>query len=134
MATMTEEKIVETGSLLKETVSELPKHVKGSEKPLVDSGKTGIEAFAASAFTTYWTWHGNGTVQALRFSHPAINANSRVIVSISEYGTSANTTRFIGAARMNVYNVAPFNGGFLAWVEVSWSAALNVRFDVFVEP
>jgi len=134
MATMTEEKTIETGSLLKEAISELPKHVKGSEKSLVNDGKVGAEAFAASAFTTFWTWHGNGVVQRLRFNHPAINANSRVIVSISEFGTNASTTRFIGSARMNVYNVAPFNGGFFAWVEVSWASALNVRFDVFVEP
>jgi len=135
MATMTEEKVLETGSLLKDTTSELPKHAKGSEKSLAgNEGKVGPEAFAASAFTTYWTWRGNGVVQALRFIHPAINANSRVVVSISEYGTSPNTTSFIGGARMNVYNVAPFNGGFFAWVEVSWGSPLNVRFDVFVEP
>lgn len=33
-----------------------------------------------------------------------------------------------------LYNVAPFNGGFLAWVDVSWGYSLNVRFDVLVGP
>jgi hypothetical protein len=35
---------------------------------------------------------------------------------------------------MAVYNVAPYNGGFHAWVEVSWSNPLNARFDVLVDP
>jgi len=30
--------------------------------------------------------------------------------------------------------IAPFNGGFFAWVEINWSSPLNVRFDIFVDP
>jgi hypothetical protein len=48
--------------------------------------------------------------------------------------TPGRNNRFIGAARMAVYNVAPFDGGFFAWVEISWNAPLFVRFDVLVDP
>ena len=41
---------------------------------------------------------------------------------------------FIGSARMAVYNIAPYNGGFRAWVDISWGSPLNVRFDVLVDP
>lgn len=108
---------------------ELPQHAGGSEQP-----EDTARSLGAGSFTTYYTWRGNGVVQALRFNHGSINANSRVFVSISEYGTDAATTRFIGSASMQVLNVAPFNGGFLAWVVVDWSTLLNIRFDVLVDP
>jgi len=119
------------GSNLAQTVVELPKH----------EGKDGAQAAGVSpaalgpgSFTTFWTWRGNGVVRALQFNHPSINANSRVFVSISEFNSDARINRFIGAARMDVHNVAPFNGGFFAWVEVSWNNPLNARFDVLVDP
>jgi hypothetical protein len=68
------------------------------------------------------------------FGDPAINVNSRVFISICEYGHDALTTRFIGDARMAVYNIAPYNGGFRCWVEISWDRPLNVRFDVLIDP
>ena len=42
--------------------------------------------------------------------------------------------RFIGAARMAVYNIAPYDGGFRAWVDISWNSPLNIRFDVLIDP
>jgi hypothetical protein len=56
-----------------------------------------------------------------------------VYVNISEYAANPQA-RFIGAARMAVYNIAPYNGGFLAWVEISWGNPLKIRFDVLVDP
>jgi hypothetical protein len=109
---------------------ELPKH-EGSEKP-ADAVRPA--ALGPGSFTTYYTWRGNGTVQALRFNHGAVNANSRVFLSISEYGTNAAADRFIGSAPTEVLNVAPFNGGFFAWVVVGWSSPINIRFDVLVDP
>lgn len=124
---------LETGSNLPQEAIEGPKHAKGSEKVL-GNGQEAHAELSATSFTTFYTWRANGVFRNVRFAHPAVNANSRVFVSISEYGTDARTTRFIGNARMDVYNVAPFNGGFFAWVEISWNAPLNVRFDVLVDP
>lgn len=109
------------------TGSNLPQEIK------VGSGEK-VAAISSSAFTSYWTWRANGVHKKVPFYSSRINANSRVFVSISEYSSDASTTRFIGDARMNVYNVAPFNGGFYAWVEISWDNPLLVRFDVFVDP
>jgi hypothetical protein len=92
-----------------------------------------VIAIVPGSFTTSYTWLGNGVVPALRFNNGSVNANSRVFVSLSEYSINP-TNRGIGSARMNVYNIAPFNGGFFAWVEVDWPGPLNIRFDVFVDP
>ncbi len=88
---------------------------------------------SGNAFTTYYTWRANGVFHAVNFVNGSVNANSRVFLNISEYSTDPQH-RFIGAARMAVYNIAPYNGGFLAWVEISWGSPLNIRFDVFVDP
>jgi len=125
----TEHKI---GSNLPQKIEELPVHEKDSEK-MVGSGEK-VFGSGSTAFTTYWTWRGNGVAKALRFNHSGINANSRVFVSISEFSSDAQINRFIGDARMSVYNVAPFNGGFFAWVEISWNNPLPVRFDVLIDP
>jgi hypothetical protein len=119
-----------TGSKLPQTMTELPKHGKDFQT----ESDMSTEALGSGSFTTFWTWRANGVHQAVRFNHSGINANSRVFVSISEFNSDAAVNRFIGSARMAVYNVAPFNGGFFAWVEISWSSPLNVRFDVLVDP
>ena len=116
------------GSNLPQENIGLPQHEKDSEQ------KISTQAIGANSFTTFWTWRANGVFKAVRFNHPGINANSRVFVSISEFNSDAQVNRFIGDAKMAVYNVAPFNGGFFAWVEISWNNPLNVRFDVFVDP
>jgi hypothetical protein len=131
MSTAAKELKPETGSNVPQEAIEGPKHSKGSEK-LLGNGQEVSEL--NTLFTTFYTWRANGVFKKVRFAHSAINANSRVFVSISEYGNDAGTTRFIGDAKMDVYNVAPFNGGFFAWVEISWNAPLNVRFDVLVDP
>lgn len=88
---------------------------------------------SAASFTTYYTWRANGVIHPVNFSNANIKANSRVFVNISEFSANAQD-RFVGSARMAVYNIAPYNGGFRAWVEISWGSPLNVRFDVFVDP
>lgn len=132
MSTLTKEPKIEAGSNLEQS-HDMPKHVKGSEKVL-GNGQEVHPDLSTSSFTTYYTWRANGVFQNVRFNHPAINANSRVFVSISEFNSDAQVNRFIGSARMDVYNVAPFNGGFFAWVEISWNSPLNARFDVLVDP
>ena len=90
-------------------------------------------SLSAGAFTTYYTWFANGVQPHVNFVHPSVKGNSRVFLNISEYGSDPQH-RFIGAARMAVYNIAPYDGGFYAWVEISWNSPLKIRFDVFVDP
>jgi hypothetical protein len=110
--------------------ADLPKQVDGSDHYIIYDASRNL---GPGSFTTYYTFRGNGVYRALLFRHARVNANSRVFVSISET-SGTPTTRFIGGARMAVYNVAPFNGGFRAWVEISWNSPLFVRFDVLVDP
>ncbi|MET3129982.1 hypothetical protein AAKU55_000223 [Oxalobacteraceae bacterium GrIS 1.11] len=121
-----------TGSNLAETINDLPTLVQPTEKTAA-AGTEKDSALSGAAYTEYFTWRANGVFHALRFNDTRINANSRVLVNISEFSSDAQH-RFIGAARMAIYNIAPFNGGFFAWVEISWGSPLNVRFDVFVDP
>ena len=107
--------------------------------PMEQEGKSAKGAAAqdlnlsAAAFTTYYTWTANGVHPSVNFVNANVKANSRVLLNISEYGANAQD-RFIGAARMAVYNIAPYNGGFRAWVDISLGSPLKVRFDVFVDP
>ena len=119
-----------TGSNLAENISDLPVLGKAGEGA---AAKPQDVALSGAAFSEFYTWRANGVFQAVRFNDARITANSRVFVNISEFSTDAQH-RFIGAARMAVYNIAPFNGGFFAWVEISWGSPLNIRFDVFVDP
>ena len=120
-----------SGSNLAETITDLPVLMKqtGSAKTMAG----GPLNLSSAAYTEYYTWRANGVFHAVRFGDSRVTANSRVFVNISEYSSDAQH-RFIGGARMAVYNIAPFNGGFFAWVEISWGSPLNVRFDVFVDP
>ena len=117
------------GSNLAITLKDLPVLKQESGK----KGEVEPVGLSGASFSTFYTWKANGVFPAVRFNHASINANSRVFVNISEFSTDAQH-RFIGAARMGVYNIAPFNGGFFAWVEISWPAPLNIRFDVLVDP
>ena len=118
------------GSNLPVSIAHLPKLHEDSKK-IRDLSKAEL---SARSFTTFYTWRANGVFKGVRFEHPAVTADSRIFVSISEFNSDAQINRFIGDARMGVFNVAPFNGGFFAWVEISWSTPLNVRFDVLVDP
>ncbi|MGK5010320.1 hypothetical protein [Janthinobacterium sp. MDB2-8] len=110
-----------------------------TDLPMEQEGKSAKGAAAqdlnlsAAAFTTYYIWTANGVNPSVNFTNANVKANSRVLLNISEYGATPQD-RFIGAARMAVYNIAPYNGGFRAWVDISWGSPLKVRFDVFVDP
>jgi hypothetical protein len=134
----TEAKIArKAGSSEPQAAETYPKHEPGSDQALArtaDGAGGAARALGAGSFTTFYTWRANGVHTAVRFDHAGINANSRVFVALSEFNSDAQINRFIGAAKMTVSNIAPFNGGFFAWVEISWNTALNVRFDVLVDP
>ncbi|WP_240317725.1 hypothetical protein [Janthinobacterium lividum] len=110
-----------------------------NELPMEQEGKSAKGAAAQdlnlspAAFTTYYTWTANGVHPSVNFANANVKANSRVWLNISEYAATPQD-RFIGLARMAVYNIAPYNGGFRAWVDISWGSPLKVRFDVFVDP
>lgn len=120
------------GSNLAETQENLPMPVERPEA-MADAANPSVFGTGSTAFTTYYTWRANGVFRNVRFAAPRVNPDSRVFLNISEYSTDP-TRRFIGAARMAVYNIAPGSGEFFAWVEISWNSPLNVRFDVLVDP
>lgn len=122
-----------SGSNVEPQIKDLPVQFEEVSQPGVVADDKGVFGSGATAFTTFYTWRANGTHRAVRFSNSRVTANSRVFMNISEY-SSGPTARFIGSARMAVYNIAPFAGGFYAWVEISWGSPLNVRFDVMVDP
>jgi hypothetical protein len=120
--------ISRTGSGLPEVVEHLPAE-RGGTGELVEP----VFGLGATAFSTWYYWRAHGVFQNVRFVQRSVRADSRVFVNISEYGNTPQQ-RFIGAARLGVYNIAPYDGGFLAWVEIGWGNDINVRFDVLVDP
>lgn len=83
--------------------------------------------------STFYTWRGFGSVQ-LNIPNSRIHPNSIVHVAISEYRTDPRTTRFIGAARMGVYNVSPYEGGVKIWADINWNNPINICFDLLINP
>jgi hypothetical protein len=119
-----------TGSNLAPESTDLPMEQEGQSAQGVAAQDLNL---STAAFTTYYTWTANGVHPSVNFANANVKANSRVLLNISEYGATPQD-RFIGAACMAVYNIAPYNGGFRAWVDISWGSPLKVRFDVFVDP
>ena len=81
--------------------------------------------------TYYYNFRGNG-VLLLNIPCPDINASSSVLAAISEYNTNSRVNRFQGAAKMAVYNIAPYQGGVFILAEVSWASPLNTSLDLLV--
>ncbi|MEF2268432.1 hypothetical protein V3C40_16775 [Janthinobacterium sp. LS2A] len=119
-----------TGSNLAPETTDLPLEQDGQAAQGASAQDLNL---SAAAFTTYYTWTANGVHPSVNFANANVKANSRVLLNISEYAATPQD-RFIGSARMAVYNIAPYNGGFRAWVDISWGSPLKVRFDVFVDP
>ncbi|WP_308925343.1 hypothetical protein [Janthinobacterium sp. J1-1] len=119
-----------TGSNLQPETTDMPQEGQTAQ----DAGDQEATAnLSGASFTTYYIWRANGVHPNVNFTQASVRANSRVFLNISEYGANAQS-RFIGAARMAVYNIAPYDGGFRAWVDISWNSPLNIRFDVLVDP
>ncbi|MGK5023981.1 hypothetical protein [Janthinobacterium sp. RB2R34] len=119
-----------TGSNLQPEATDMPQEGKTAQDA---GGQEATANLSGSSFTTYFIWRANGVHANVNFTQARVRANSRVFLNISEYGANAQN-RFIGAARMAVYNIAPYDGGFRAWVDISWNSPLNIRFDVLVDP
>ena len=81
----------------------------------------------------FLVWKGNGIIR-LNVNLPIVNAGSTVLVSLSEFADVNNPagSRFIGAARFAIYNIAPREGGVEIWAEVSWANPINIYFSFLV--
>jgi len=119
-----------TGSNLQPQATDMPQEGQTAQDA---GGQEATANLSGASFTTYYIWRANGVHANVNFTQASVRANSRVFLNISEYGANAQD-RFIGAARMAVYNIAPYDGGFRAWVDISWNSPLNIRFDVLVDP
>ena len=119
-----------TGSNLQPETTDMPQEGQTAQNA---GDQEATANLSGASFTTYYIWRANGVHPNVNFTQASVRANSRVFMNISEYGANPQE-RFIGAARMAVYNIAPYDGGFRAWVDISWNSPLNIRFDVFVDP
>ena len=87
-------------------------------------------------------WTGLKGRRALNFNWDAIDHDSVVLVTASEYALNAaapaTSQRFVGAASITVANVTPHgppydsNHGVTFVVDVAWGAPLNVVTDITV--
>ncbi|MFY9647319.1 MAG: hypothetical protein WAK29_19215 [Terriglobales bacterium] len=105
------------------------KSAQTAEAVLVGANPEGASPALAAAYCTY---NINGTF-LLTCYWSKISASSHVFAAISEYGDGNPNDRFIGAAQMTVFNVAPFNGGVTVEVNVNWGSPLNVRLDLLTD-
>lgn len=97
------------------------------------TGQEDSKALGLGSFTTTYQWRGNGQVR-LNLQSGWIHSGSRVFASVSEYNTAWNVDRFIGAARIEVLNVAPYNGGAVVWLNVEWGGPINNCISLLVDP
>jgi hypothetical protein len=87
----------------------------------------------AGSFTAYCTYRSWGAGDFYCWDS-AINANSRVFASVSEYSTTPDQ-RFQGAAVMTIHNVIPHNGYVAVYIDTGWTAyPINIRLDLLVDP
>lgn len=84
-----------------------------------------------NSFKAYSHWRGYGVVK-LNLPMAGIHATSKVFVSISEYLTDSRIDRFVGAARLSINNVSPYEGGVTVWAEINWGSPINIAFDMLV--
>lgn len=117
-------KEIKNGSSLPQEILEAKHH---------DGSNVEKKELSPSSFSTYYYLRSHESL-IVNYSHSAIHANSRVVVSASEYKINPSTDRFIGAESFQTWNVAHYNGGFHVWANVNWSTPLNIRIDAFVDP
>ncbi len=86
-------------------------------------------------------WFGLQGRNALNFNWDAIDHDSVVLISVSEFHVYANNEdhhRFVGAASMSVQNISPHgppfdaNRGVSFVIQIDWESPLNVVTDITV--
>jgi hypothetical protein len=88
------------------------------------------KALAVNGFTHRQDWGNLNGQKMLPLNWGAVNCNSRVFVSISEW--DLNQCGLVGAARYTVHNVAARNGGVNVWVNIEWDNPIRIRADYLV--
>ncbi|GAA2428525.1 hypothetical protein GCM10010191_47000 [Actinomadura vinacea] len=84
---------------------------------------------AAEAISTgfaYFDTYGEVIINATLGS---FTPSTLVTVSIVE--VDHNNAPMIGAARMTVHNIQPYQGGVQTWVNIEWNSPLRVRVSYF---
>ncbi|WP_242903321.1 hypothetical protein [Actinomadura terrae] len=92
------------------------------------AGVTERDVDAVFTGTATFTTHGQVILTA---TSGVFTPNSRVTASITEL--DANGVPFIGAARLTIHNVSPFQGGVRVWANIEWGSNLRVRVSFFWE-
>ena len=95
------------------------------------SVEVAAEALSGNGFTYRHDWGNRHGQWKLTLNWGAINRNSRVFVSASEFG-GGNQSPFVGAARYTVHNVAPFDGGVTVWINIEWGADIRVQLSYLI--
>ncbi|RKN38324.1 hypothetical protein [Streptomyces hoynatensis] len=99
------------------------------------SEETGKVVRSGEPTSTFWhfadfRWHGE-FLHTETLPTSQVNDFSQVAVSICEL--DANSRPFIGNARLEVYNVAPFRDGrIIVRGNVEWQSDLNVRLNYII--
>ena len=94
------------------------------------SGEASPTALGTGSYTYRHDWGYKNGWWVLTLNDSRITANSRVYVSLSEVGTFGS--RFVGAARYSVYNIAPRNGAVTIRIFVDWGSPLHTAVDYLV--
>ncbi|WP_242889488.1 hypothetical protein [Actinomadura litoris] len=93
--------------------------------PTIQSNLEGAsERAVATVFTGTATFVTHGQV-ILNATSGSFTPNTRVTASIVEL--DANGVPFIGAARLTIHNVQPYQGGVRVWANIEWGSNLRVR-------
>ncbi|WP_141585752.1 hypothetical protein [Actinomadura sp. WMMA1423] len=91
----------------------------------VDSERSARVVFSATAI---FTAHGQVILNA---DSDLFRPSTRVTASIVEVDNA--DAPFIGAARMTIHNVRPYQGGVQVWANIEWNTDLRVRISYFWE-
>jgi len=87
----------------------------------------------AKVYRIYWGRYRGGVTCTVK--SPVINHQSVVFISASE-GDEGNTTespkRYVGLASINIENIAPFDGGVVFHMRISWGEPIPVWTDIFI--
>jgi hypothetical protein len=89
------------------------------------------EDLSGTGFTYRHDWGNKHGQWKLTLNWGAVNHNSRVFVSTSEFG-GGQQVPFVGAARYTVHNVAPFDGGVVVWINIEWGSDIRVQLSYLV--
>lgn len=115
------------------SVNEATEEVKEREVQVLlgKPGEVTPKELFGTGFTYNHDWGNKHGWWKLNLNWGAVNCNSRVFVSATEFGGGAQCA-FIGDAKYLVYNVAPYNGGVAVRVYIDWGADIRVRLSYLV--